>query len=80
MEGSMNIGVINESNKIENRAGLSPSGISFLVEKGHTVFVQAGTGLKSGYTNEPIRIPPFGCFPQEYFRRAPEKECHHGGL
>ena len=48
----MNIGVINESNKIENRAGLSPSGISFLVEKGHTVFVQAGTGLKSGYTNE----------------------------
>jgi alanine dehydrogenase len=52
MEDSMNIGVINESNKIENRAGLSPSGISFLVEKGHTVYVQAGAGLKSGYTNE----------------------------
>lgn len=52
MEGSMNIGVINESNKIENRAGLSPSGISFLVEKGHTVYVQAGAGLKSGYSNE----------------------------
>lgn len=48
----MNIGVINESNKIENRAGLSPSGISFLVEKGHAVYVQAGAGLKSGYTNE----------------------------
>ena len=48
----MNIGVINESNKIENRAGLSPSGVSFLVEKGHTVYVQAGAGLKSGYTNE----------------------------
>ena len=48
----MNIGVINESNKIENRAGLSPSGISFLVERGHTVFVQAGAGLKSGYTND----------------------------
>jgi alanine dehydrogenase len=48
----MNIGVINESNKIENRAGLSPSGISFLVEKGHTVYVQAGAGLKSGYSNE----------------------------
>lgn len=48
----MNIGVINESNKIENRAGLSPSGISFLVEKGHNVYVQAGAGLKSGYTNE----------------------------
>ena len=48
----MNIGVINESNKIENRTGLSPSGISFLVEKGHTVYVQAGAGLKSGYTND----------------------------
>jgi alanine dehydrogenase len=48
----MNIGVINESNKIENRAGLSPSGISFLVERGHTVYVQAGAGLKSGYSNE----------------------------
>jgi alanine dehydrogenase len=48
----MNIGVINESSKIENRAGLSPSGVSLLVEKGHTVYVQAGSGLKSGYSNE----------------------------
>lgn len=52
MEDLMNIGVINESNKIENRAGLSPSGVSSLVEKGHTVYVQAGAGLKSGYSNE----------------------------
>jgi len=48
----MNVGVINESFKIENRAGLTPSGVSFLVEKGHTVYVQAGAGIKSGYTNE----------------------------
>jgi alanine dehydrogenase len=48
----MNIGVINESSKIENRAGLSPSSVSLLVEKGHTVYVQAGAGFKSGYTNE----------------------------
>ena len=48
----MNVGVINESSKIENRAGLNPSGVSFLVEKGHTVYVQAGAGLKAGYTNE----------------------------
>ncbi len=48
----MNIGVINESAKIENRAGLNPSGVSFLADKGHTVYVQAGAGLKSGYTNE----------------------------
>lgn len=48
----MNIGVINESSKIENRTGLTPSSISLLVEKGHTVYVQAGAGLKSGYSNE----------------------------
>ena len=48
----MNIGVINESSKIENRVGLTPSSVSLLVEKGHTVYVQAGAGLKAGYTNE----------------------------
>lgn len=48
----MNIGVINESTKIENRAGLNPSGVSFLVDKGHKAYVQAGAGLKAGYSNE----------------------------
>ncbi|MFP4082663.1 MAG: alanine dehydrogenase [Candidatus Aminicenantes bacterium] len=48
----MNVGVINESGKIENRAGLTPSSVSLLTEKGHTVYVQAGAGLKSGYSNE----------------------------
>ena len=48
----MNVGVLNESNKIENRAGLTPSSVSFLAEKGHQVYVQAGAGLKAGYTNE----------------------------
>jgi alanine dehydrogenase len=48
----VNIGVINESRKIENRVGLTPGSISLLVEKGHKVYVQAGAGLKSGYTNE----------------------------
>lgn len=48
----MNIGVINESGKIENRAGLSPSGVSFLVEKEHSVYMQAGAGLRAGYANE----------------------------
>jgi alanine dehydrogenase len=48
----MNIGVINESSKIENRAGLTPSSVSILVEKGHEVYIQAGAGLKAGYTNE----------------------------
>lgn len=48
----MNVGVTNESGKIENRVGLTPSSVSFLAEKGYTVYVQAGAGLKSGYTNE----------------------------
>ena len=48
----MNVGVLNESNKIENRAGLTPSSVSFLAEKGHTAYVQAGAGLKAGYANE----------------------------
>jgi alanine dehydrogenase len=48
----LNVGVINESSKIENRAGLTPSSVSLLVEKGHTVYVQAGTGLKAGYAND----------------------------
>ncbi len=48
----MNIGVINESAKIENRVGLNPSGVSFMMDKGHKVYVQAGAGVKAGYTNE----------------------------
>ncbi len=52
MEGQMNIGVINESSKIENRAGLTPSSVSTLTNRGHEVYFQAGVGLKSGYTNE----------------------------
>jgi len=48
----MNVGVLNESSKIENRAGLTPSSVSFLVEKGHAVYIQAGAGLKAGYANE----------------------------
>lgn len=48
----MNIGVINESCKIENRVGLTPSSVSLLVEKGHKIYVQAGAGLKAGYPNE----------------------------
>ena len=48
----MNIGVVNESSKIENRTGLTPSSVSLLHERGQTVYIQAGAGLKSGYTNE----------------------------
>jgi len=52
MEDEMNIGVINEGCKIENRAGLTPGSVSYLVEKSHKIYVQAGAGLKAGYSNE----------------------------
>ncbi len=48
----MNVGIINESGKIENRVGLTPSSVSILIENGHTVYVQAGAGLRAGYSNE----------------------------
>lgn len=48
----MNVGVINESGKIENRVGLTPSSVSLLVERGNAINIQAGAGMKSGYTNE----------------------------
>ena len=38
----MNIGVINESGKIENRAGLTPSSVSTLTNRGHEVYLQVG--------------------------------------
>jgi alanine dehydrogenase len=52
MEDEMNIGVINEGCKIENRVGLTPGSVSFLVERGQKIYVQAGAGLKAGYSNE----------------------------
>jgi len=38
----MNIGVINESGKIENRAGLTPSSVYTLTNRGHGIYIQAG--------------------------------------
>jgi len=48
----MNIGVINESTKIENRAGLFPSAVSFLADKGHKIYVQSGAGARAGYPDD----------------------------
>jgi len=56
LEDQMNIGVINESSKIENRAGLTPSSVSILVDRGHEVYIQAGAGLKAGYSNEEYAV------------------------
>ncbi|MFH1944103.1 MAG: alanine dehydrogenase [Acidobacteriota bacterium] len=48
----MFIGVLNESEKIENRVGLTPGGVSFLTGRGIQVSVQTGAGSRAGYSNE----------------------------
>jgi len=48
----MIIGVPKEIKRHENRVGITPSGVDELIGKGHTVYVQAGAGLGSGFSDE----------------------------
>lgn len=48
----MIIGVPKEIKDNETRVGLVPSGVTGLVEHGHTVFVESGAGLGSSITDE----------------------------
>jgi alanine dehydrogenase len=48
----MRIGVPKEIKNNENRVGLTPAGAEALVKAGHTVFVEQGGGLGSGFTDE----------------------------
>jgi len=68
----MNIGVLNESPKIENRVGLNPGGVSFLREREFNVYVQAGAGLRAGYSNEEFASQGAEIVftPEEVFGRA----------
>ena len=45
------IGIPLESEKAEQRVGLTPQAVSILVEAGHNVLVEHNAGLKSGFTN-----------------------------
>ncbi len=47
----MIVGVPTEVKKDEPRVGLLPLGAEVLVSRGHQVFVQAGAGLGSGFTD-----------------------------
>lgn len=51
----MRIGVPVEVKTLEGRVALIPAAASELVRAGHTVCVQAGAGVKSGYTDEDYR-------------------------
>lgn len=48
----MKIGVPKEIKKSENRVGLTPAGVLELKANGHTVLVQSGAGLGSGFSDE----------------------------
>ncbi len=48
----MNIGVPKEIKTNENRVALVPAGVELLVGAGHTVYVEAGAGLGSGFSDD----------------------------
>ena len=48
----MIIGVPKEIKNNENRVGMTPSGISELIKRGHTVYVQQNAGINSGFTDD----------------------------
>lgn len=48
----MIIGVPKEIKNNENRIALTPAGATELVKRGHTVYVQSGGGLGSGFTDD----------------------------
>ena len=48
----MIIGVPKEIKNNENRVGMTPAGVAELVKRGHTVYIQAGAGANSGFSDE----------------------------
>lgn len=48
----MRIGIINESEKIENRVALIPASVSELVERGNSVYFQSKAGINAGYSDQ----------------------------
>jgi alanine dehydrogenase len=48
----MKIGLPKEIKNNENRVGLTPEAVKQLVKNGHTVFVQKGAGIGSGFSDK----------------------------
>lgn len=51
-EKNMIVGIPKEIKNNENRVALTPAGADELVERGHTVYVQASAGENSGFSDE----------------------------
>ena len=48
----MIIGVPKEIKNNENRVGMTPAGVQEITKHGHTVYVQAGAGVNSGFSDD----------------------------
>ncbi|MDR3119315.1 MAG: alanine dehydrogenase [Mediterranea sp.] len=48
----MIIGIPKEIKNNENRVGMTPGGVSELIKRGHTIYVQQNAGSNSGFTDE----------------------------
>jgi len=51
----MIIGIPKEIKNNENRVALTPAGVSALISRGHTVYVQTQAGIGSGFSDEAYR-------------------------
>jgi alanine dehydrogenase len=51
----MDFGIPKEVRDLESRVGLTPAGVSSLVRHGHTVYVEKGAGVASGFSDETYR-------------------------
>ena len=49
---TMIIGVPKEIKNNENRVGMTPAGVQEMTKHGHTVYVQAGAGVNSGFSDD----------------------------
>lgn len=59
----MIIGVPKEIKNNENRVALTPAGVTEMVKRGHTVYVQATAGEGSGFTDEDYKTAGANIFP-----------------
>lgn len=68
----MVIGVPRETHRHEHRVGLNPFGVSRLVQKGHTVFVETGAGETAHFTDQNYQDAggQIVYSPEEAYRRA----------
>jgi alanine dehydrogenase len=48
-EKAMNIGILKEIKADENRVAITPSGVEFMTQKGHSVIYESGAGKPSGF-------------------------------